>query len=61
MTKITIIGPSGSGKSTLAKQLGDFYEVPVIHLDSLYFNPNWQEISSRKGNPSYSFNSTLDY
>ncbi|MCO6018521.1 MULTISPECIES: topology modulation protein [Carnobacterium] len=44
MTKITIIGPSGSGKSTLAKQLGDFYEVPVIHLDSLYFNPNWQEI-----------------
>lgn len=40
--KICIIGYSGSGKSTLAKRLGEFYNIPVLHLDSVNFLPGWK-------------------
>ncbi|AQP53023.1 DNA topology modulation protein FlaR [Vagococcus penaei] len=39
--KLAILGFSGSGKSTLAKQLGSFYQIPVLHLDTIQFQPNW--------------------
>lgn len=41
--KIQIIGFSGAGKSTLSKQLSKFYNLPVIHMDSLNFLDNWVE------------------
>lgn len=41
--KIALIGYSGSGKSTLARQLGDFYNCPVLYLDSVHFEANWKE------------------
>lgn len=41
--KVAILGYSGSGKSTLAIKLGDIYNVPVLHLDSVKFTANWQE------------------
>lgn len=41
--KIAIIGYSGSGKSTLAKQLGEFYNFPVLYLDTVQFEANWKE------------------
>lgn len=41
--KIAIIGYSGSGKSTLAKSLEQIYDIPVLHLDSIRFLPNWKE------------------
>ena len=41
--KIQIIGFSGAGKSTLSKQLSKFYDLPVIHMDSLNFLHNWVE------------------
>lgn len=40
--KITIMGYSGSGKSTLSRKLGELYRVPVLHLDSVQFLPNWK-------------------
>lgn len=40
--KIAIIGHSGGGKSTLAQALAKHYHVPKLHLDQLYFLPNWQ-------------------
>ena len=40
--KIVIIGFSGSGKSTLAKILGNHYNIPVLHLDSVNFKPGWE-------------------
>lgn len=43
MMKISIIGYSGSGKSTLAKTLGEHYNIPVLHMDSVHFLENWQE------------------
>lgn len=41
--KIAIIGYAGSGKSTLARQLGEFYDIPVLHMDKTQFEHNWIE------------------
>uniref|UniRef100_UPI00402AF8C1 DNA topology modulation protein n=1 Tax=Bacillus sp. DX2.2 TaxID=3073452 RepID=UPI00402AF8C1 len=41
MKKVVIIGSGGSGKSTFAKELGKIINIPVFHLDSLYWGPNW--------------------
>jgi len=39
--KIEVTGFSGSGKSTLARKLGEIYNLPVLHVDTLHFEPNW--------------------
>jgi adenylate kinase family enzyme len=41
MKKILIIGSGGSGKTTLANRLGEKTGIKVIHLDMLYWKPNW--------------------
>jgi len=41
LKKIAIVGPSGAGKSTLARELGDILQIPVYHLDSIYWKPGW--------------------
>ena len=41
--KIAIIGYSGAGKSTLARQLGTYYQIPVLHLDQVNFLPGWKD------------------
>lgn len=41
--KIAVIGHSGSGKSTLASKLGEKYNTPVLHMDTIYFSSGWQE------------------
>ncbi len=38
-----IIGCGGAGKSTLARQLGQRLELPVVHLDKLWWKPGWVE------------------
>lgn len=43
MKRILIIGNSGGGKSTLARRLGDKLGLPVIHLDVLFWKPDWVE------------------
>ena len=43
MKKVLLIGPGGSGKSTLAKELGRITEIPVVHLDAIYWKPGWVE------------------
>ena len=42
--KISIIGGSGSGKSTLANILSESMKIPVIHLDSINYKPNWIQV-----------------
>jgi adenylate kinase family enzyme len=43
MQRIVILGCSGTGKSTLAQELGTRLDLPVIHLDSLFWKPGWVE------------------
>lgn len=39
--RILIIGSSGAGKSTLSKTLSEKWDLPLIHLDALYWNEGW--------------------
>ena len=41
--KIAIIGYSGAGKSTLAEKLSNHYSIPKLHMDTLQFQPGWQD------------------
>lgn len=43
MERILIVGCGGAGKSTLARQLGEKLNLPVVHLDSIFWLPNWVE------------------
>lgn len=44
MERILIIGCGGAGKSTLARQLGEKLNLPVVHLDSIFWLPGWVEM-----------------
>jgi adenylate kinase family enzyme len=41
--RILIVGCGGAGKSTLAIHLREELNLPVVHLDSLYWSPGWVE------------------
>ncbi|HVF47034.1 MAG TPA: DNA topology modulation protein [Pyrinomonadaceae bacterium] len=41
MKKIMVVGSGGAGKSTFSKHLGEILGIEVIHLDQLYWRPNW--------------------
>ncbi len=43
MKKVLVIGSSGAGKSTFSKKLGEKTGLKVIHLDKIYWQPNWTE------------------
>ena len=40
--KIAIVGFSGSGKSTLARNLSEYYNLPVLHIDTVHHLPAWK-------------------
>jgi len=40
--RVVVIGSGGAGKTTFAKRLGNAAGLPVIHLDSVFWKPNWQ-------------------
>ncbi|WP_406315136.1 hypothetical protein OHA77_00185 [Streptosporangium sp. NBC_01639] len=39
MKRVVILGRGGAGKSTLARRLGDVAKLPVIELDTLFWEP----------------------
>ena len=44
MERIILIGCGGAGKSTLARQMGEKLNIPVVHLDSIFWLPGWVEM-----------------
>jgi adenylate kinase family enzyme len=46
MRRVVILGCSGSGKSTLAHAVGEHFGLPVVHLDTLFYQPRWKPRSS---------------
>jgi adenylate kinase family enzyme len=43
MQRIVVFGGSGSGKSISARALGAALDIPVVHLDALYYQPGWRD------------------
>ena len=41
MRRILVIGPAGSGKSWLARHLKEALGLPVIQLDTMFWQPGW--------------------
>jgi len=39
--RILVIGCGGAGKSTVARRIGDTLQLPVVHLDQLYWRSGW--------------------
>jgi adenylate kinase family enzyme len=46
--RIAIIGCGGSGKTILARQLGALLDVPVTHLDAVYYDDGWNTLPPEK-------------
>lgn len=42
MNKVLVIGCPGSGKTTLAKTLAEKTDLPLIHLDKIQWQGDWQ-------------------
>lgn len=45
MNKILVLGASGTGKTTTCKMLGEKLNLKILHLDSVYWKKNWDNIS----------------
>ena len=50
MNRIIIIGCGGSGKSTLARNLSKKTNLPVVHLDKIFWKEGWVNISREEFN-----------
>lgn len=48
MKRILVIGCPGAGKSFLSKQLGEILNLPVVHLDCLYWNADKTSIGQEQ-------------
>ena len=44
MKKVCVVGNTASGKSHLAGLIGDEFGLPVVHLDTVYWKPDWSHI-----------------
>lgn len=45
--KVLIVGCGGAGKSTLAVEMGKRFGLSIVHLDKLWWLPNWQNRSEQ--------------
>ena len=43
ISRVLVVGISGTGKTRLARTLAEGLNVPVVHLDSIFWCDGWQE------------------
>jgi len=43
--RIIVVGCPGSGKSVLSRRLSEKLNIPVYHMDNLYWDSNWNHIT----------------
>jgi len=43
--RVCVVGNTASGKSHLAALIGDEFALPVIHLDAVYWKPDWSHVA----------------
>lgn len=48
ISKIAIVGISGSGKSILARQIVEKTNLPIIHMDTIFWKGNWQAVPEKE-------------
>lgn len=48
MERIIIIGGNGCGKTTFSRELSSKLNLPLIHLDRLYWRDDWQNASDNE-------------
>src|SRR4051812_37065404 len=46
MRRVSVVGVPGSGKTTLGRELAASLGVPFIELDSIFHQPNWEDLST---------------
>ena len=46
--RVIIVGNSGAGKSTLSRALAPLLNLPLVHLDQIYWLPGWQPRSEQE-------------
>jgi adenylate kinase family enzyme len=44
MERIAVIGCGGSGKTRLANQVAAILDLPLTHLDGIYYDADWHEL-----------------
>ena len=49
MNRVLIIGSPGAGKSTLSHRLAELGELPLHHLDRMFWLPGWVERDREEG------------
>jgi len=50
MNRIVVLGPSGTGKTTIALILGKKLGLDNLHLDSVYWKKDWENINKEEFN-----------
>lgn len=45
MNRVLLIGNTGAGKTTFARKLAAKQNLPLIHLDQLYWRGDWEHLS----------------
>lgn len=48
MCRILVVGCPGNGKTTFSKALAKQLDIPLIHLDKLFWKSGWQEKSKEE-------------